>query len=220
MSKSCAKSFMVGQMTITGVVEFSSKLWKSTACILAVFAASAFNVAAYGSSVEDLVGAFSIQKTIKIGSSSECFSSAERASDALDLQGKAVADHQPPGLTAFGIEPKVGKSSLSVQSINLTAHIIDDQSGLSSDSKANLSAAYFVSSSGKQTASAIFDPHNLTAGSKLDGIYSTKIILPQNSELGYWRLYNLTLIDEQGNRRVLSRDDLARLGFPAQFLVT
>jgi hypothetical protein len=138
----------------------------------------------------------------------------------LDPQGRVVADHQPPGLTAFAIEPKVVKSSLFVQSINLTAHIIDDQSGLSSGSKANLSTAHFVSPSGKQIADATFDPGNLTAGSKLDGIYSSKIILPQNSEIGAWRLYNLTLIDEPGNRRVLSRDDLAGLGFPSQFLVT
>jgi hypothetical protein len=211
---------MIGHATEPVVVEFSSKLRKSAACILAVFAASAFNAAAYGSSVEDLVGAFSIQKTIKIGSSSQCFEGAESAADPLSSPSIALADHQPPGLTLFGIEPKVVKSSLSVQSINLTAHIVDDQSGLSSGLKANLSNAHFVSPSGRQSADAIINPGNLTAGSKLDGIYSAKIVLPQNSEPGYWRLNNLTLIDEQGNRRVLSREDVAGLGFLAQFLVT
>ncbi len=39
------------------------------------------NASAYGRSTEDLVGAFSIEKTIRLGSSSECFSSGGRGRD-------------------------------------------------------------------------------------------------------------------------------------------
>jgi hypothetical protein len=215
------ESFIVAKAALILMVKFNLNLSVPAACILALFAIFPFNAAAYGSSVEDLVGVFSIQKTIKIGSSSECFDGANGATDPLDLQATApAADSQPPRLVDFSIEPKAVKSGVSIQSINLSAHIIDDQSGLASSNKANLSMAYFQSPSGKQTADAIFHPDNLTAGSKLDGIYSSKIILLQNSEPGVWRLCNFTLIDGQGNRRVLSRDNLAELGFPAEFLVT
>jgi hypothetical protein len=41
-----------------------------------------------------------------------------------------------------------------------------------------------------------------------------------NSETGTWRLDNLTIVDEQGNRRVIGRDQMFRLGFSTEFLVT
>jgi hypothetical protein len=214
------ESFIVTEAVTLLMVDSRLKLWSSAACILALFAIFSSNAAAYGSSVEDLVGAFSIQKTIKIGSSSECFDGANSAPDPLDPQSIApVEDSLPPRLAAFSIEPKEAKSGMPIQSINLTAHIIDDQSGLSSGDKANLSIAHFQSTSGKQTADAIFHPDNLTSGSILDGIYSTKIFLPPNSEPGVWQLNNFTLVDGQGNGRVLSKDNLAILGFPVQFLV-
>lgn len=200
--------------------EFGARLWPLVACILVVCSSSVFNAAAYGSSVEDLVGVFSIQKTIKLGSSSECFSGSDNASDSLDLSSSSLADNQPPSLVDFNLEPKVVESSSSSQAINLTAHVIDDNSGLSSDGKANLSAAWFKSPSGQQIAAVTFQSSNLTSGSIQDGIYSTVLTLPQNSEAGAWQLVNLTLIDKQGNRRVLCRDDLVSQGFPAEFLVT
>ena len=186
--------------------------------VLAVYIASSFNVAAYGRSVEDLVGVFSIQKTIKLGSGGECFGGAKDTSDPFSSQNEALVDDQPPGLVAFSLEPKVVKASSS-QIINLTAHIIDDQGGLASGSKQNLSTAWFVSPSRKQTASATIGPRNLSAGSRLDGVYYGKIVLPKNSEIGTWRLDNLTLVDEQGNRRVFGQEQMLRLEFPAEFLV-
>jgi hypothetical protein len=220
------ESFIVTEAVTLLMVDSRLKLWSSAACILALFAIFSSNAAAYGSSVEDLVGALSIQKTIKIGSSIECFDGANSAPDPLDPQSIAptsialAEDIQPPRLAAFSIEPKEAKRGVSIQSINLTAHIIDDYSGLSSGDKANLSASHFQSPSGKQSSDAIFAPGNLTSGSKLDGIYSSKIILPQNCELGVWQLCNLTLIDGQGNVRVESKDNMTELGFPVQFLVT
>ena len=44
--------------------------------IIALLLALASPACGYGKSVEDLVGSFSIEKTVKIGSSSECFSTA------------------------------------------------------------------------------------------------------------------------------------------------
>jgi hypothetical protein len=207
---------MVRQVLSFRVAKTNSKMLQLfVISILAVYISSSFNVAAYGRSVDDLVGVFSIQKTIKLGSSGECFGGAKDTSDPLNPQ---IVDDQPPDLAAFNLEPKVVKASSS-QIINLTAHIIDDQSGLASGSKQNLSTAWFVSPSGKQAATATIDPRNLSAGSRLDGFYYGKIALPKNSEIGTWCLDNLTLVDEQGNRRVFSQEHMLQLEFPAEFFV-
>lgn len=201
------------------MVEYQFKMWLLVACILAINTASIFNVAASGRSVEDLVGVFSIQKTIKLGSNSECFAGSQSSANSPSVQNNGLADNNPPGLAGLSIEPKAINASSS-RSINFTAHIIDDQSGLSEGSGSNLSTAWFVSPSGRQAIGAALAPGNLTSGTKLDGFYSSKIVLPKNSELGTWRLDNLTIVDEQGNRRVVGRDQMLLLGFPAEFLVT
>lgn len=188
---------------------------------------------AYGSSVEDLVGAFSVEKTIKLGSSSSCFSSPDQV-DPLDPQGLSsglsngpssgpssdpssgpskvdpMADNQAPSLAGFSLEPEVVSSE---SSLNLTAHVIDDQSGLGT------SEAYFSSPSGKETAEAQFLQENRVSGGSKDGIYSARVTLPKGCEKGAWVLENLTMIDGQGNRRVLQRNDLAAMGLPVEFMV-
>jgi len=63
--------------------------------------AGPYPASGYGKSVEDLVGVFSISKEIKIGSSSQCFSS-EESSDPLAPPGNGPAgplsDDQAPGI--------------------------------------------------------------------------------------------------------------------------
>jgi hypothetical protein len=189
-------------------------------CILMVCIVPIFNAAAYGSSVEDLVGVFSMQKTIKLGSSG-CFGSSKSATDQdpFSRPNIAFASNRVHVLAGFSLEPKAINASLSSQSVNVNAHVIDDQGGLAGGSESNLSTAWFVSPSGKQTSYATFDAENLTYGTKMDGFYSSKIIFPKNIEKGAWRLDNLTLVDEIGNRRVIRRDEMFDLGFPTQFLV-
>lgn len=174
---------------------------------------------AYGSSSEDLIGAFSLQKTIRLASSSECFSSPG-GSDPLSPPAArtvgALADDQPPSLAGFDFEPKTF-SARPDQAVNLTAHIIDDQSGLWA------SAAYFISPSRDLTATAFFDAGNRKSGSSKDGIYAVRLPLPKDAEneieAGYWQLQNLTMVDGEGNRRVLEADEVGRLGMPIRFLV-
>lgn len=163
---------------------------------------------AYGKSVEDLVGSFSIEKTVKIGSSSECFSSAGAADPLEPPQSGAVgpfADDQPPGLAGFTLEPQEISATLP-RTVNLTAHLIDDQGVWAAK-------ATFSGPRGEEAA-ALFSVQNRTSGNSKDGYYSAKMILPQINETGVWHLQNLTLVDREGNRRVLAQEDLQGLGLP------
>ncbi len=164
----------------------------------------------YGKSVEDLVGSFSIEKTVKIGSSSDCFSSADAAADPLaPPQSGAVgplADDQQPGLAGLSLEPQTISATLP-QTVNLTAHLIDDQGIWAA-------RADFSGPAGEQ-ASALFSTQSLTSGDGKDGIYNAQMSLPPGNGTEEWHLQNLIIVDREGNRRVLAEKDLLRLGLPA-----
>ncbi len=183
------------------------------ALLFLLLLAAAAPASAYGRSVEDLVGSFSIGKTIKIGSSSECFSSAGEADPLTPPQSSAagaLADDQPPSLAGFAFQPQK-ISAASPQPINLTAHLIDDQGVWAAE-------AAFSGPLG-ENAAALFSAQNLTSGNAKDGHYGAKMILPPSNETGEWRLQNLTLVDREGNRRVLVEGDLQGLGLPTAITV-
>lgn len=187
------------------------------ALLILLFLAAAGGARAYGSSVEDLVGVFSMEKTIRLGSSSECFSSPQSSDPLAPPSGplagpmtSALADSQPPSLAGFGFEPRAIATG---EPINFTAHFIDGESGLFA------SAAYFASPSRRQEAEVLFGQQNLTSGGLRDGIYRSSLRLPENSEKGTWRLENITLVDREGNRRVLQIQEITGLGLPTEFRV-
>ena len=167
---------------------------------------------AYGKSVEDLIGVFSINKEIKIGSSSQCFSS-EEASDPLKppgigLQG-SLSDDQAPGIAGLFIEPQQISLS-SPQPVNLTAHLIDDQAIWAAE------AAFF--GPGGKSITALFSSQNRSSGTARDGFYDAQILLPGNIS-GEWHLKNLTLVDREGNRKTLSGAELKSMGLPTDIAV-
>jgi hypothetical protein len=168
----------------------------------------------YGKSVEDLVGSFSIEKTVKIGSSSECFSSSDAPADPLaPPQSGArgpLADDQQPGLAGLTLEPQEISAALP-HTVNLTAHLIDDQGIWAA-------RAEFSGPAGEEAA-ALFPSQNLTSGDSKDGIYSAQIALPPGNETDEWHLRNLIIVDREGNRRVLTEKDLQGMGLPAVIAV-
>ncbi len=169
------------------------------------------SASAYGRSVEDLSGVFSVEKTIRLGSSSECFAPTG-SSDPLSPPAAMTYDQTSP-LAGFDFEPKAVLAS-GPKAINLTLHIIDHQSS------PWICAAYFQSPSGDQEAVAIFDAENITSSGPEGEVYAAQMLLPQESERGNWVLENLTLVDRLGNRKVLQRMDLLRQGMPVQLQVT
>jgi hypothetical protein len=205
------KIFVRPQSTVLKVNEVLHSRYLILALLFLLAAASP--ASAYGKSVEDLVGSFSIEKTVKIGSSSECFTSESAADPLAPPQSTAVgplADDQPPGLAGFTLEPQEISAALP-QTINLTAHLIDDQGVWAAK-------ATFSGPSGEEAA-VLFSAQNRTMGTVKDGYYSARMILPQINETGVWHLQNLTLVDGEGNRRVLVLEDLQGLGLPTVITV-
>jgi len=203
------------------VVLFITKL-----CLLMVLliagqaAATEMHAATYGKSVEDLVGVFSIQKNIQLGSSSSCYAGGPCIQDPQDLSSQAEIsmskDIQPPNLLGLDLEPGVVNIETSRQ-VNLTAHIIDDWGGISGR---GLTVARFKSPSGSQTAEAVFTPKDLVSGSKEDGFFRSSVVLPKQPEGGAWRMDSLVLADDQGHQKTISGEDLARRGLPSEFVVS
>jgi hypothetical protein len=181
---------------------------------LVTMQAAACGALAYGSSVEDLVGAFSIEKSIKLGSSNSCFGGESPCPMDSDPLGqpfiRPMDDGQAPSLAGFELEPAILKPDS--RAVTFTLHAIDDQSGLGD------STAYFISPAGT-LAEVLFPPSSRTSGTFKDGVYASRLVLPEDAESGAWKLENLTLRDAKGNARVLQRDDMIRLGQPSGFLV-
>jgi hypothetical protein len=189
------------------------------AFFLAMIFGSTINAAAYGKSTEDLVGVFSIQKTIKIGSSNDCFGGKDDASEPSRLLDSAYAGEQSQGLVAFSLEPKTENAS-SQRPINLTARIIDRQRGPPDQNGSASLSAWFLSPTRQQIARTTLHLQNTTAGGKPYDVFSGYIMMPPDSELGIWHLKNLTLVNSQGSRKLYENDQMLHPGFPAEFTLT
>ena len=191
----------------------SGLIFRVLILVFLLLLAGPYPASGYGKSVEDLVGVFSISKEIKIGSSSQCFSS-EESSDPLAPSGNGPAgplsDDQAPGIAGLFIEP-LKISLASPQPVNLTAHLIDDQ--------AIWAAEAAFSGPGGQSITALFSSHNRSSGTESDGFYASQISLPGNMS-GDWRLQNMTLVDREGNRRTFSGTEIEGLGLPTAITVS
>jgi hypothetical protein len=184
--------------------------------LLAITAANASQPATLGRSVDDMVGAFSIEKTIKLGDRgffgpSESDPLASPVS--LDQLSVKIDDDQPPSLSGFEIDPDVVEAASS-QSVDFKVHVLDDQAGLG-----DASSIKFVSPSGSHVVEATLVKESLISGTSRDEVYSGSFMLDQNSEKGTWTLDGITLVDGAGNSRILTRDDLAGMKLPYQFTV-
>ncbi len=177
--------------------------------------ATAKEPATFGRSVDDMVGAFSIEKTVKLGDRGFFFGSEDAdplaSPPSLDKISAEIGDDLAPSLSGFEIDP-VAVDAASGEKVGITAHVLDDQAGLGS-----ASTIRFVSPSGSQSADLTLA--HLVSGTSKDGIYSESIALDQDSEKGTWALESLTLVDGAGNSRVLTGDDLAEMNLPHQFTV-
>lgn len=198
---------------ILPIIGDSGLIFRVLILVFLLLLAGPYPASGYGKSVEDLVGVFSISKEIKIGSSSQCFSSEESsdplAPPGIDSDGP-LSDDQAPGIAGLFIEPQ--KISLaSPQPVNLTAHLVDDQAIWAAE-------AAFSGPEG-QSITVLFSSQNRSSGTDIDSFYAAQISLPGNAS-GQWHLQNLTLVDREGKRRILSGTELESLGLPTAITVS
>ena len=100
--------------------------------------------------------------------------------------------------------------------IDITAQITDDISGVfdgtfASGVGSSASQARWYSPSGEQYLDAgyFYFP---TTGDFLDGTYQDQTVLAANSERGVWNLDSFLLVDEAGNSKNLTQEQLDDLG--------
>ena len=187
---------------------------KRTICFISILMLSAIgNTYGYGKSVEDLVGVFSIEKNIKLGSSAECFGNSETTSDPLHPSDRftAMDDTQAPSLADLSLMPISAENNPNYNQINITAHIIDDQSGMKG------AQVWFRSPSGRQSAEVQLTPISRIYGTFKDGVYAADLVLSHDNEQGLWQIDNITLVDNEGNQRILYLEDLDRIDLTSSF---
>jgi len=126
---------------------------------------------------------------------------------------ESVGDVESPNVASFDFDPKAINTSTSSQEIDFTTRLTDDMSGL------DRAQVRFESPSESQSVSVSFTSSDRISGNELDGVYSESVSLPQYSEPGTWELDYMSLYDEVGNRKQLSKNDMIDLGFPTTFEV-
>jgi len=120
-------------------------------------------------------------------------------------------DTEPPDILSFDFDPRAINTSTLSQEITFTTRLTDDLSGL------DRAQARFESPSESQSVSVSFTSSDRISGNELDGVYSDSMTLPQYSEPGTWELDYVSLYDEVGNRKQLSKDDMNMLNKVLRF---
>jgi uncharacterized repeat protein (TIGR01451 family) len=123
---------------------------------------------------------------------------------------ESISDTTPPDVESFDFEPKEVFTRATSKNITFRAHLVDDLSGIGPSSWAR-----FLSPSGKQSATVLFD--ELCPGT--NGTYEGNATLPRYSENGTWKLEGFTIIDNVGNKKTLTLENMSLRGFPTEFLV-
>ena len=129
-----------------------------------------------------------------------------------------LGDATAPNLTAFDFNPKSVNTAGAPQDITVTATITDDLAGNAGTGfSSSPSQVRFVSPSGQQFDDALLDDTHRVSGTPTNGTVSYSMQLPQFAEQGTWRVQSMLLVDQAGNTRSLSAQQLTSMGFPTTF---
>ncbi len=101
-----------------------------------------------------------------------------------------TADTAPPALVSLDFTPKSVDVTNSSQSVIVTAHLTDDNTGVQS------ATVYFSSPSQGQHVLANF---TLSSGTATNGTYQASVTIPHSAEAGTWTILQVFLEDTAGN---------------------
>jgi hypothetical protein len=131
-----------------------------------------------------------------------------------------AADTEPPQLVALGISPDEVNVSSSSATITITARITDNLAGNAGEGyTGGPSQIRFRSPSGNQSIDAVLGGYHRVSGTALDGEYAYEMTVPQYAESGTWTIDYVLLVDQIGNMRSESAQDLASRSLPTSFVV-
>ena len=115
-----------------------------------------------------------------------------------------AGDTTPPQLVALGVAPASVDTSLQPATITVSAHVVDDLSGVS-DGVANAASQVVLQGpSGAHHVRATLSIDHRTGGNALDATFVVAVVLPRWSEQGLWTVQGVTLLDQVGNQQTLT----------------
>ncbi|MGB8011994.1 MAG: Ig-like domain-containing protein [Terriglobales bacterium] len=113
-------------------------------------------------------------------------------------------------LTGFTFSPTAVDTTTSSATVNVTAQVTDNLSGV------NSVHMDFVSPSGAHGAGGYL---SLTSGNDLNGTWTGAVTLTAYTEAGTWSVAAVVVEDNAGNSQEYYTSDLQALGFPTQLFV-
>jgi hypothetical protein len=118
-----------------------------------------------------------------------------------------------PQLTGLTLAPVVFDTSAASRDVAITMTATDNLAGV------DQLCASFRSPSGGQNRFTCAFPHQLIAGTALNGTWQTTVFFPQFSEGGTWTLSSLQVRDAVSNTRFLTTANLTAMGLPTQLTI-
>jgi hypothetical protein len=115
-----------------------------------------------------------------------------------------AGDTTPPQLVALGIAPASVDTSLQPATITVSAHVIDDLSGVSDGVAKAASQVVLQGPSGAHNVRATLSIDHRTGGNALDASFVVAVVLPRWSEQGLWTVQGVTVVDQVGNQQTLT----------------
>jgi hypothetical protein len=115
-----------------------------------------------------------------------------------------AGDTHAPQLVSLGIAPASVDTSLQPQTITVSAHAIDDLSGVSDGVTMAASQVVLRGPSGAHHARATLSVDHRTAGDASNATFVVAVSLPRWSEQGVWTVESVALVDQVGNRQTLT----------------
>jgi hypothetical protein len=129
----------------------------------------------------------------------------------------STPDTQAPNVTGISITPGTVDASTADQTLTVNLQVTDDISGVSfTPCVANQPFGSFAfamqSASGVQSRWVFDAQFTLTAGTKLNGVWTSTVTIPRFSEAGAWRIRSVFVHDCAGNSRSLNDAQLTAAG--------
>jgi hypothetical protein len=124
-------------------------------------------------------------------------------------------DTTPPEVTDFWLEPTTLRTSQGNDTISFFLHLKDDLSGLGPSAESKLDEID-VQIQPQEFSLGSFEPE-LVSGTRFDGVWRARYVLPADAPPGAYQASLLILADRAGNRVAIDGEEIDANGWPRDF---